>query len=185
MSATQSANDEKSSSSSPHAVEQAHASASGWVDGYAPDTERPLAGYATLVAGYAGGAAAFALSLRAANKHLPDRIPATDLLLMGVATHKISWIAAKDRVTSFLRAPLTRYQGPDGTSDVVETPRGHGLRLAAGELAICPFCLGQWVASGMLAGYTVDPRAGRYVASLFSVLTLSDFLNVTFSKYRG
>ncbi len=158
---------------------------SNWVDGYAPDTERPLAGYASLVGGYATGAAAFALSLRASNKRLPERIPAADLLLLAIGTHKISWIMAKDRVTSFLRAPLTRYEGPDGTSDVVETPRGHGLRLAAGELAICPFCLGQWVASGMLATYTVEPRAARYVASLFSVLTLSDFLNVTFSKYRG
>ncbi len=51
---------------------------SNWVDGYAPDTERPLAGYASLVGGYATGAAAFALSLRASNKRLPERIPAAD-----------------------------------------------------------------------------------------------------------
>ncbi len=156
------------------------------VEGYAPpDEERPLAGYAILVAGYGAGAAAFVLALRAANKQLPDRIPVTDLVLLGVGTHKLSWILAKDRVTSFLRAPLTRYKGPQGTSDVEESPRGHGLRLAAGELAICPYCLGQWVASGMLATYALDARKARFVAGVFATLTLSDFINVTFAKYRG
>ncbi len=155
-------------------------------DGYAPpDEHRPLAGYATLVAGYGAGALAFAAALRAANKTLPERTPVTDLVLLGIGTHKLSWILAKDRVTSFLRAPLTRYEGPQGTSDVKESPRGHGLRLAAGELAVCPYCLGQWVASGMLATYALDPRKARFVAGLFATLTLSDFINVTFAKYRG
>jgi hypothetical protein len=76
------------------------------VEGYAPpDEERPLAGYAALVAAYGAGAAAFVLALRAANKQLPERIPVTDLVLLGVGTHKLSWILAKDRVTSFVRAP--------------------------------------------------------------------------------
>lgn len=158
---------------------------SAQADGYAPGEERPLAGYATIVAGYGAGVAAFALSLRAANKRLPERIPVTDLMLLSVGTHKLSWILAHDRVTSFLRAPVTRYEGPYGTSDVTESPRGHGLRLAAGELAICPFCLGQWVASGMLAAYAHDSRTTRYVASLFSVLSASDFLNMGFAKVKG
>jgi hypothetical protein len=111
---------------SADAVEQSAA-------GYAPpDEERPLAGYATLVGVYGAGAAAFLTALKAANKKLPERIPLTDLLLLGVGTHKLSWILAKDRVTSFLRAPLTRYQGSLNSSDVKESARGHGLRLAAG-----------------------------------------------------
>jgi hypothetical protein len=138
-----------------------------------------------IVAGYAGGAAAFALSLRATGKRLPDRVPVEDLVLLSVGTHKLSWILAHDRVTSFLRAPFTRYEGPYGTSDVTESPRGHGLRLAAGELAICPFCLGQWVASGMLASYAHNQRTTRFVATLFSVLSASDFINMTFAKYKG
>ncbi len=68
---------------------------------------------------------------------------------------------------------------------VEESPRGHGLRLAAGELAVGPYCLGQWVASGMLATYALDPRTARFVAGVLAILTLSNFINVTFSKYRG
>lgn len=161
------------------------ANRSGWIDGYSPDEERPLGGYAAIVGAYAAGVIGLALSLRARRKRLPDGIPLSDLALLGVGTHKLSWIIAHDRVTSFLRAPLTRYEGPYGTSDVTESPRGHGVRLAAGELAVCPFCMGQWVATGMLAGYAHDPRVTRYVASLFTVLSASDFINMTFAKYKG
>jgi hypothetical protein len=155
------------------------------LDGYSHGEERPLAGYAAIVGLYAASATAFALSLRAAGKELPERIPVEDLVLLAVGTHKLSWIVAHDRVTSFLRAPVTRYEGPYGTSDVTESPRGHGLRLAAGELAICPFCMGQWVASGMLATYAHAPRTARFVAGLFSILSASDFLNMGFAKLKG
>lgn len=155
------------------------------LDGYAPGEGRPLAGYAAIVGVYAAGVAAFALSLRATGKELPERLPLEDLLLLGIGTHKLSWIVAHDRVTSFLRAPVTRYEGPYGTSDVTESPRGRGLRLAAGELAICPFCMGQWVASGMLATYAHTPRTARFVAGLFTVLSASDFLNMGFAKLKG
>jgi hypothetical protein len=161
------------------AVEQAAA-------GYAPaDEERPLAGYATLVGVYGAGAAAFLTALKAANKKVPDGIPLTDLLLLGVGTHKLSWILAKDRVTSFLRAPLTRYQGSLNSSDVKESVRGHGLRLAAGELAICPYCMGQWVASGMLAAYALSPSRAKFIASIFAAVTISDQLHVHYANQRA
>jgi hypothetical protein len=154
--------------------------------GYAPpDAGRPLAGYATLVGVYGAGAAAFLATLKATNKQLPERIPIADLLLLGVGTHKLSWILAKDRVTSFLRAPLTRYEGSLNSSDVKESPRGHGLRLAAGELAICPYCMGQWVASAMLATYALSPSKARFIASIFTALTINDQLHVHYANQRA
>ena len=63
-----------------------------------------------------------------------------DLLLVGIATHKLSRLLAKDKVTSFIRAPFTRYQEPSGQGEVEEEPYGHGLHLAVGELLVCPYC---------------------------------------------
>lgn len=83
---------------------------------------------------------------------------------------------AKDRVTSFLRSPFTRYTSAAGPSEVSEEPRGTGLRLAVGELLVCPYCLAQWVAAAFVAGYAADPKTTRMTAGVFAVLSASDFL---------
>ena len=102
-----------------------------------------------LIAGYSSGdeplreyalmstifAAVFAGSLVAAERSgrpLPDRVSAGDILLTGVATHKLSRLISKDRVTSFLRAPFTRFEESTGQGEVSEEPRGRGLRKAVG-----------------------------------------------------
>jgi hypothetical protein len=77
--------------------------------GYAPHEHRPLGAYALTAAAFGS---AFVASLAAAERsgrELPERLSARDLILVGVATHKVSRLIAKDKVTSFLRAPFTRY----------------------------------------------------------------------------
>jgi hypothetical protein len=94
-----------------------------------------------------------------------------------VATYKLSRLISKDRITSFLRAPFTRFQAEsDRPGEVLEQPRGSGLRRAVGELLVCPYCLGQWVGTGFLATYLRDPRLARTVASAFTVVAGSDML---------
>jgi hypothetical protein len=149
--------------------------------GYAPaGEERPLIAYGALMAAF-GGALATALALlRASGRELPERPRASDLLLAGVATHKVSRLLAKDRVTSVLRAPFTRYQEAAGHGEVEEQPRGTGLRLALGELLVCPFCLAQWIAAAFAVGFLAAPRAARFIAGIYVVETLSDVLQLVY-----
>ena len=148
---------------------------------YAQGEERPLGGYLLLMAAY--GATALGLSgLVCAGGHgLPERIGAADLALIGVATHKCARLLAKDPVTSPLRAPFTTFKGTSGPAELQEEPRGTGLRKAVGELIVCPFCVGQWVATGFVFGLALRPRATRLVASLFAALTVADFLQFAYS----
>jgi Protein of unknown function (DUF1360) len=143
---------------------------------YSPHEHRPLLGYAALTAAFNGAAAAYVAYHRRSGRELPQQMPAGDFLLMAAATQKLSRVIAKDRVTSFLRSPFTRYAGEAGPSEVSEEPRGSGLRLAIGELVICPYCVGQWVAAGFVGGYVADRPATRMVASVFALLGASDFL---------
>jgi Protein of unknown function (DUF1360) len=143
---------------------------------YSPHEHKPLLGYAALTAAFNGAAAAYVVGFRRSGRQLPERLPAGDFVLMAAATQKLSRLLAKDRVTSFLRSPFTRYTGDAGPSEVSEEPRGHGLRLAVGELLVCPYCVGQWVAAGFAGGYAVDSRATRHVAGMFALLAASDFL---------
>lgn len=151
------------------------------VDGYAPPHEdRPLAAYGALSATFGMSLAAALAALRAGGRELPERPLAGDLVLAGIATHKVSRLLAKDRVTSFVRAPFTRYQEPAGHGELEEQPRGTGIRLALGELLVCPYCLAQWVAASFTVGLVAAPRVTRFVAGIYVAETLSDVLQLAY-----
>ncbi|MDQ6914946.1 MAG: DUF1360 domain-containing protein, partial [Actinomycetota bacterium] len=124
--------------------------------------------------------AGFLVALRRSGRELPERIAADDVLLLGVATHKLSRLIARDRVTSVVRAPFTREEGSEGGVEVTEKPRGRRFRRAIGELLTCPFCLSQWVAGGFTAGLLLAPRPTRVVVATFDMVALSDFLQVAY-----
>ena len=148
---------------------------------YARDDEhRPLAGYTLLSAGFAAALASSLIAARRAGKPLPDRIGAQDLVLAGIATHKVSRLIAKDKVTSFLRAPFTRFQQRAGHGELEEEARGRGLRHAVGELLICPYCVGQWVAGGFAVGYVHAPRLTRLLAGMWTMHAIADALQVAY-----
>jgi hypothetical protein len=152
----------------------------GPLSGYAPPRKRPPFGSYALFTGAFNGAFAAALAAAARSGRLPERIEAGDVVLIGVASHKLSRVITKDKITSFLRAPFTEYQAPGGPGEVEERARGTGLRGAIGELLICPYCLGLWVSASMHLGLAYAPRTTRTVASTLTALTLADFLQIAY-----
>ena len=149
--------------------------------GYAPpEEERPLRGYMILTGVFTALVATAVAGLRRSGKGLPERYSAGDVLLTGAATHKLARLIAKDKVTSFVRAPFTEYQGPGGPGEVEEKPRGSGLRYTLGELLVCPYCLSMWVSAVFGFGLVVAPRVTRLVSLVFTALGISDFLQVAY-----
>src|SRR3954454_19378592 len=142
--------------------------------------DRPLAGYAALMAGY-GALMTGATTLLARRDRLPDRLRASDALLLAVATHKLSRTLAKDAVASPLRAPFVKFRGAAGPGEVNEDVRGQGVQKAAGELVSCPFCLDQWVASAFVVGLAVAPRLTRFMAATFAVRAGADILHFAYA----
>lgn len=150
--------------------------------GHSPDQERPLGGYAALMASFAAVAAAFSAWVARSGRELPERPSPADLALLTVATHKASRLIAKDRVTSALRAPFTEFEDDAGPGEVSENARGRGLRRAVGELVICPYCLGLWIAAAFSAGLVAAPRPTRWAAGVLTAVVGSDVLQIVHSK---
>jgi hypothetical protein len=50
------------------------------------------------------------------------------------------------------------------------------VRRAVGELLVCPYCIGQWAATALIAGYAREPDATRTVAGVFATVAAADFL---------
>lgn len=135
--------------------------------------------YALFLAVYGLAVGGF-LAWRARTHELPERVSLGDLALLGVATHKGSRLLAKDKVAAPIRRPFADYEDAGGPGEVEESPRGSGLRHAIGELIVCPFCLSQWVATALVAGLVVAPRTTRFVASVLTAVTASDFLQIAY-----
>ncbi|MET0557246.1 MAG: DUF1360 domain-containing protein [Solirubrobacterales bacterium] len=151
------------------------------MDEYAPPEKRPpLGSYAVLGTIFNALFATALLLARRRGRELPERIGAGDLVTVGVASHKLSRLIAKDKVTSPLRAPFTELEGSGGPSELEEKARGSGARRAIGELLICPYCLGLWVVAAFAIGLIVAPRLTRLLAAVFSALTISDFLQIAY-----
>ena len=166
-------------------TERTHREHTAIVEAYAGDAadELPLGGYAALMALFVGAFGTVASMARARHR-LGNDLTARDLLLAGVAVHKLSRTITRERVTVPLRAPFTRYTGTDGAGQVRERPRGRGLRRALGSLLTCQYCAGPWMAMAVTAGLLFAPRVTRMANSMLTVATLSDFLHQAYAGAR-
>ncbi|TDC64562.1 DUF1360 domain-containing protein [Micromonospora sp. KC207] len=150
---------------------------------YAPHEHRPLGGYLAAMGTYAGVTATITGLVRVTGRPVPERPATADVVLLAVATHKLSRLLSKDAITSPLRAPFTRYDHPIGSGEVMEQVRDTGspTRHAIGELLSCPFCLAVWVATGLTGGLVLAPRLTRLVATALTAVAASDFLQMGYA----
>lgn len=149
--------------------------------GYASPSERPpLLSYAGLMLLFGALFGGGLLAARRQGRELPERIALADLTLIGVASHKLSRLIGKDKVTSPLRAPFTELEEAGGPAELEERSRGTGVRRAIGDLLICPYCLGLWVVAAFALGLLFAPRLTRFMAAVLTALTLSDFLQIAY-----
>lgn len=142
--------------------------------------DQELASYAKLSALFNLIFAVFLLVVRRTGSPLPERVETKDIILLGVAAHKLSFVVSNDAVTSVIRAPFTERQDKQSPKSVEEKPRGSGLRRSIGELLTCQFCLGMWLSSFFTYGLILAPRVTRLIASIFAVVTVSDHLHQTY-----
>jgi hypothetical protein len=138
--------------------------------------DRPLGAYVGLIGLFHLMFALFLLATKNSDRSIPQRVRLGDILLLGVATHKLGYLVSNDAVTSAIRAPFTEFQEMQSPSNVEEQPRGTGLRKAVGELLTCVFCIGHWIAAFFAYGLVLAPTLTRFVAAILAVVTVSDYL---------
>lgn len=141
------------------------------------------AGYATLLSGYAVLAGVLSWAIRRRGFRVAALQP-FELLSYGLATQHLARLITKDAITSVVRSPFTRYEETAGEGEVNEEVVGGGLRHAVGELISCPFCIGQWVATALVAGRVAMPQLTTAVVSVSAVARLGDYLQLLYSFAR-
>ena len=145
--------------------------------------EQLLAEFAAMMTFYV---TAFAVltGIAVQDKRLPRGFGLMDLALLGIATHKLSRVVAKDRITGILRAPFVNYIKSAGAGEVEEEPRGHGIQRGIGTLISCPYCMGPWCAAGLAFGFVLAPRVARFFAGVLASVAVSDFLHRAYAATK-
>jgi hypothetical protein len=149
-----------------------------------PKDPRPKAGYTVLLCTYALVASLLAWALRNRRAQYPF-VGLGRFIVFALATQHLSRLVTKDSITSPLRAPFTRFLGPAGEGEVNEEVIGTGLRHAIGELLTCPYCIGQWVASGLVAGLVATPEAAEAFATACALARVSDYLQLAYDRLNS
>ena len=145
--------------------------------------EQLLAEYAALLGFYIASVAVLT-GAAIEQKRLPKRFRLLDLALLGIATHKLSRIVAKDRITGILRAPFVSYVRSSSAGEVEEEPRGRGFQRGIGHLISCPYCVAPWCATALSFGLLFAPRVTRFFAGILVSVAASDFLHRAYAKMK-
>jgi hypothetical protein len=154
-------------------------------EAYRGDSDQPLAGYVVTASAYAALVAAGTLvARRSGTRGAAAAVGPWDLALMGLTTHKLSRLLAKDPVTSPLRAFFTRFRGVSAPAELDEEVRDVGGRKAVGELLTCPFCTAQWIATGYAFGLVFAPTLTRSAGAVFSAVAVSDWLQLAYVRLQ-
>jgi hypothetical protein len=77
-------------------------------EGYGGE-DRPLGAYLAQIGAFQLVFALFLLVTRGSDRSIPQRVRLSDIVLFGVATHKLSYLVGNDAVTSPIRAPFTEF----------------------------------------------------------------------------
>ena len=143
------------------------------------------AGYAVLLVAYSGLAGMLTLLVRRRTRGRVPSVKPTDVMLLGLATFKLSRVVAKDKVMTPVREPFVEETEPGEGSEVNSKPaRRGGLRSAVGELITCPFCISVWIATLLVALFSLAPRAVRLAASGLGAMVLADSGQYVYSRLR-
>lgn len=142
------------------------------------EQEDDTLGPKSLLLGVFAMTAAIGLASLHKSRKMPTETSLRDLVLLGLATNRLSRLFAKDKITRPLRAPFTDLApDSDHPGAVAEKPSGSGMRRVLGELLTCPRCTAMWSALGLTLGFAAAPRATRTIATLLSLAAISDIAN--------
>ena len=113
---------------------------------------------------------------------LPRSIGILDLVLLGLATARLSDVISTDEIMQWLREPFVEMQHEQiaGREGDVRTGRGTGMRRVVGELLSCPWCVGVWVAAALTYAYFLFPRIVWLFVLLLAIAEIGSLVQ-TFS----
>ncbi|WP_088042538.1 DUF1360 domain-containing protein [Bacillus sp. EAC] len=93
------------------------------------------------------------------------------LVLLTLASFRLTRLVVYDKITSFLRRPFIDeiIIEEDGMPVTYTKIKGKGIQYFIGELLSCTWCSGMWCTAFLLLIYVLFPHVGEIVIILLSI----------------
>ena len=101
----------------------------------------------------------------------------TELVMLGLASHRIGRMLAFERVGEPFRAPFTATVPDDSGADETVVARGRGVRWVVGELVSCPTCVATWASLALAIGQRVLPAPTRVLVGILAAAGVAEVVN--------
>lgn len=109
---------------------------------------------------------------------LPRSISVFDLILIGLASARLTDIISTDEVMAWLREPFIQLEETEiaGREVEIREGKGDGFRKVIGDLLSCPWCIGVWIAAGLSYAYFLFPRVVWLFVLIMAIAEISSIL---------
>lgn len=101
----------------------------------------------------------------------------TELVMLGLASHRIGRMLAFERVGEPFRAPFTATVPDDSGADETVVARGRGVRWVLGELVSCPTCVATWASLALAIGQRFLPAPTRVLVGVLAAAGVAEVVN--------
>ena len=108
-------------------------------------------------------------------------ISSFSLILLGLATFRLTRLLVYDQITDFIRRPFHEIEEEiqeDGTVEEYIHIKGKGIQRFIGELLSCHWCTGIWSAAFLYIGYSYLPTIFNPILIILSIAALAAILQV-------
>ncbi|PLT33942.1 sporulation protein [Bacillus sp. V5-8f] len=119
---------------------------------------------------------------------MDDNINFTILILLGLASFRLTRLIVFDKITEFLRSPFFDEiveKTEDGFDEVFLIPKKSGIKAWIGDLLSCYWCTGIWVSLILVALHLYGSTAGDYVIFVLAIAAIGSIIETFVSKFVG
>ncbi len=108
-----------------------------------------------------------------------------ELLLLGLASFRLTRLMIYDTITSFLRRPFHEWMEEELSDGTIETYlhiKGKGLRRWIGELLSCYWCAGIWCTLLIVGGHYFLPYWSEPIIIILAIAGFAAIIETVISK---
>lgn len=109
----------------------------------------------------------------------------TEIILIGLATFRLTRLIVYDKITAFLRAPFfdeVEEKSNEGEIEVYLVPKQKGIRKWIGELLDCYWCTGVWVSLLLVMGNYYFSKILEPIVLIFAIAAIAAIIE-TITQY--
>lgn len=110
------------------------------------------------------------------------------IVVMGLASFRLTRLIVYDKITAFIRAPFfdeIEEKDENGLTEIYLVPKKKGLQSWIGELLSCYWCTGFWASLFLFGLYLYEPVIGQFLILLLAVAAIGSILEVIVGKLLG